>query len=173
MLTPTSHNVTVETPPLARRKPNQTRTVSKVGRNTSACAEKTPGKFCPPKWRRKHLRLRGENSVLPWPGFVRQETPPLARRKRIKRLHESKTQGNTSACAEKTRPSTTSWLLLGKHLRLRGENGELVQRVIGVLETPPLARRKPNIDMTHVHSEGNTSACAEKTSVRRCREPAR
>ncbi len=160
----------IETPPLARRKPLHRANVQRDFGNTSACAEKTIEARHETKFFRKHLRLRGENDVMTQAKSPRLETPPLARRKLANVLSSIETSRNTSACAEKTLvevgPSRSSW----KHLRLRGEN--LLRKLILACprETPPLARRKRLTSIVPNAGFGNTSACAEKTSINRlCR----
>ena len=70
--------------------------------NTSACAEKTTKTCIRHRGKRKHLRLRGENDLAQMPRLQREETPPLARRKRNAGAVWATPSGNTSACAEKT-----------------------------------------------------------------------
>ncbi len=93
--------LSIETPPLARRKLLPTTRIEMAIRNTSACAEKTlswqnhwedygntsacaekttsKNHFSDPG--RKHLRLRGENLEKLVIQIKYIETPPLARRK--------------------------------------------------------------------------------------------
>ena len=74
--------ISLETPPLTRRKLPTCHTVTKCARNTSAYAEKTPEVLGYRLLLRKHLRLRGENYFLHCLSAISIETPPLTRRKR-------------------------------------------------------------------------------------------
>ena len=114
----------------------------------------------------KHLRLRGENGRYSTGIVDHLETPPLARRKRERELYFFFNRGNTSACAEKTNCMCSTRSLTQKHLRLRGENAVTATLQRAVLETPPLARRKPLVASSTMPLRGNTSACAEKTRVK-------
>ena len=154
----------VETPPLARRKHEAYRTECNIERNTSACAEKTVvlGKSNPFSW--KHLRLRGENYRDNQNNAGSIETPPLARRKLIYPKFNRFRVRNTSACAEKTGVNPSRVDKSQKHLRLRGENFGGSRRTRINSETPPLARRKPQLCGLLLINIGNTSACAEKTA---------
>ena len=113
----------------------------------------------------KHLRLRGENSHRHNPTPPSPETPPLARRKQKGPNNGPSTWRNTSACAEKTALAASACCFARKHLRLRGENDEMIAVIEASKETPPLARRKRGLLRGHVACEGNTSACAEKTTI--------
>ena len=155
----------------------------KSDRNTSACAEKTGCVLHVYSTFEKHLRLRGENDAPLRPPHLREETPPLARRKRTcqyfflfsaetpplarrKRISSgtrSIRARNTSACAEKTRFHEGLSGLREKHLRLRGENRMREKLEELRTETPPLARRKRTGNLLVHNPVRNTSACAEKT----------
>ena len=155
----------METPPLARRKPHFRQVDTPDNRNTSACAEKTFEPFRPFRFRWKHLRLRGENRLSPLMSLSVLETPPLARRKRELYTPNDRLGGNTSACAEKTKPLAGWNVGDQKHLRLRGENCNKPKIIFSAIETPPLARRKLFKKFPISRSDRNTSACAEKTTT--------
>ena len=152
-----------ETPPLARRKPSDVVRVLESQRNTSACAEKTTNTTARRIIRRKHLRLRGENLFGKMRQSIDEETPPLARRKRLQVVTLGEHRGNTSACAEKTLPAEPFEEWTKKHLRLRGENHKICKNSTLREETPPLARRKLVFHFFTSFFLRNTSACAEKT----------
>ena len=153
-----------ETPPRTRRKLKNARArTARIG-NTSAYAEKTGRNFQGSGMTKKHLRLRGENFNKIANALYIAETPPLARRKQNLTFALGRILGNTSACAEKTRLSCTTYSFQEKHLRLRGENRVAIARGGRCRETPPLARRKPRAIGKHRQSHGNTSAYAEKTA---------
>ena len=98
----TRSSIKLETPPLARRKLVLTFDDTAKKGNTSACAEKTRREPLSYTHKRKHLRLRGENSLKAMQRSSAPETPPLARRKHKNHYNTSYLFGNTSACAEKT-----------------------------------------------------------------------
>ena len=98
----------IETPPLTRRKLLASALDLALCGNTSAYAEKTPSRGNAASQRKKHLRLRGENSSIIVLSPTFSETPPLARRKLQKDAQAIKRPGNTSACAEKTSASIRS-----------------------------------------------------------------
>ncbi len=152
-----------ETPPLARRKLGKFGEEWGHGGNTSACAEKTPQILPNNQKDKKHLRLRGENPRMQKRSRSTLETPPLARRKPSS-LARSSWRRNTSACAEKTFVERMALFTSRKHLRLRGENLLLQHPKYTLIETPPLARRKPPLIQEPKKAPRNTSACAEKTA---------
>ncbi len=115
----------------------------------------------------KHLRLRGENLRTFNLSTLDIETPPLARRKPLCTAVRVQGRRNTSACAEKTYAIHRRRTQEEKHLRLRGENNRLVTPQWHVRETPSLARRKLMLFVRLRTDPGNTSACAEKTYLRR------
>ena len=91
-----------ELPPHARRRelaPCDRRDDEGI---TSACAEKSLGKYAQARPGGNYLRMRGEEGVeLPATG-VQGELPPHARRREMNPLALSPRQGITSACAEKS-----------------------------------------------------------------------
>ena len=92
------------------------------------------------------------------------ETPPLTRRKLLKRIPCTRRSRNTSAHAEKTAHRRTRRNAWRKHLRSRGENIAAIGTTATSAETPPLTRRK-RADIHAKRERGrNTSAHAEKTS---------
>ena len=91
------------------------------------------------------------------------ETPPLTRRKLTRKIKTAIGGRNTSAYAEKTCDKHKCKRVVWKHLRLRGENQNLLSAPPKLVETPPLTRRKLR-QYTRPHlSRRNTSAYAEKT----------
>ncbi len=159
-----------ETPPRTRRKLKNARArTARIG-NTSAYAEKTGRNFQGSGMTKKHLRLRGENRILPLPWGASLETPPLARRKLGYRARLTAFKRNTSACAEKTVSPSHVAVVAGKHLRLRGENPARSASTDKATETPPRTRRKLRKSAFLNVKQRNTSAYAEKTRPCRCRQ---
>ena len=110
--------------------------------------------------------MRGEEAGGGIEAPLWTEIPPRARRRDTEGASRADTNGNTSACAEKStgmrRVLPRSW----KYLRVRGE-----ERPGGVLlgcgrEIPPRARRRGGGEQGFEVSDGNTSACAEKSPTR-------
>ena len=113
--------------------------------NTPACAGKTDGfAFDGPRFR---------------------EHPPRARG-RPHKVHDKECGGgNTPACAGKTE-ATLSWDARdGEHPRVRGEDVSTVEAVTVTTGTPPRARGRHRIHNEEHFREGNTPACAGKTSI--------
>ena len=73
--------------------------------------------------------------------------------------------GNTSACAEKSRNCRKYLAVLGKYLRVRGEESQSAVLRLRIVEIPPRARRRDLINPYAATGVGNTSACAEKRSM--------
>ena len=94
------------------------------------------------------------------------ETPPLARGRRNAAVPAEGKVGNTPACAGKTMADLAKIRVLWKHPRLRGEDGAWILACVGQLETPPLARGRQTAVIVRVRHDGNTPACAGKTSPR-------
>ena len=133
--------------------------------NTSACAEKRGEKAGHPPLYRKYLRVRGEEWAM-WQGNQGLwEIPPRARRRALMSMAITVIQGNTSACAEKSACGRLRVPTLRKYLRVRGEESRYMLRVFTHWEIPPRARRRVQWDETWELLEGNTSACAEKSSI--------
>ena len=155
-----------ETPPLARGRHKGFNWERVPLRNTPACAGKTRTSDVTQRLKRKHPRLRGEDEASkPRIGDV-PETPPLARgRLTIDQLFELR-EGNTPACAGKTRKAHTATPRCEKHPRLRGEDFDPSIVSVPVLETPPLARGRRQGVFKQKSEHRNTPACAGKTSRR-------
>ena len=137
-----------------------------VFRNTSAHAEKTSKNIGHGLCNGKHIRSRGENVWALLSKVLPKETPPLTRRKHCVSPFNRLTSRNTSAHAEKTYLPRIRGFHAGKHLRSRGENGALWCCAAFVMETPPLTRRKRDFHAFRLVSVRNTSAHAEKTSMK-------
>ncbi len=71
-------------------------------------------------------------------------------------------EGNTSACAEKSYDVMSMINLIGKYLRVRGEERWGATPPLVAEEIPPRARRRDIAEEQNVQETGNTSACAEK-----------
>ena len=129
--------------------------------------------------------MRGEElgGVACW--AVSMEIPPRARRRVDVEQCKVLRLGNTSACAEKSRPGATTADHIGntsacaekslpavavsahgwKYLRVRGEEGLVAPETRRAKEIPPRARRRVLGDVAPCFNPGNTSACAEKRSL--------
>ena len=133
----------LETPPLARGRPPLEKGSSSGARNTPACAGKTYDREEKTVRRRKHPRLRGEDSP--------------------KHLRRRPAMRNTPACAGKTYGSRRLRSGLWKHPRLRGEDRCLLKTFHLGRETPPLARGRLAARRKSAAICRNTPACAGKT----------
>ena len=130
--------------------------------NTSACAEKRRCPSSSRRWPWKYLRVRGEEATMVPSGAVLKEIPPRARRREVHAAQVRGTQGNTSACAEKSRLHRLTHPRDGKYLRVRGEEETEPHGLEPNTEIPPRARRRAIRTLTQIGNTGNTSACAEK-----------
>ena len=132
-----------ETPPLTRGRPHNPRPRASCPGNTPAYAGKTPCQSRTTSSRRKHPRLRGEDSCRHCREARVKETPPLTRG----RLRSGVT----------TTPS--AW----KHPRLRGEDPGTGITLILSIETPPLTRGRRFVTGVRSTPIRNTPAYAGKT----------
>ena len=153
-----------ETPPLARGRQCGTFPQMTPSRNTPACAGKTNYRSAFRAARRKHPRLRGEDSKSAYSDASMRETPPLARGRLRSVYRLSPCLGNTPACAGKTTGGLQAEIRAQKHPRLRGEDETQKARRRVDLETPPLARGRLLLEINRGERKGNTPACAGKTS---------
>ncbi len=162
----------METPPLARgRLLPPADDAADLG-NTPARAGKTISISIMVTTSRKHPRSRGEDFSRQRSVTAPEETPPLARGRRIRREHRVMSRRNTPARAGKTRWSGSAQASRWKHPRSRGEDLSIFGLTTPEKETPPLARGRPmSVNATH-DCLGNTPARAGKTDARRsCRFP--
>jgi len=155
-----------ESPPLARRAPAPRPTNSRASGITSACAESTLGRCARPLRPGNHLRLRGEHTASAQTSGTIRESPPLARRAPDDGSDVLRIEGITSACAESTKPSTSTFRRCRNHLRLRGEHTTRQVTTAPTTESPPLARRARGGSRRSRALVGITSACAESTCMR-------
>ena len=153
-----------ETPPLARGKQSYREDNIQIHGYTPARAGKTGVGFRSGFRHEKHPRSRGENFNAVSKFNEGQETPPLARGKRVEVLLVQFLVGNTPARAGKTTQSRPPQSGLRKHPRSRGENefGKMPPKV--VTETPPLARGKLFMASIRSLPVRNTPARAGKTA---------
>ena len=152
-----------ETPPLARGRLRNDGSTSIDPRNTPACAGKTLFERASRMRLWKHPRLRGEDMDWATAKHHFEETPPLARGRRLPKLIQKDGRGNTPACAGKTNTWRPRSGLPEKHPRLRGEDRTLLVPRERLPETPPLARGRLTVLWTIAQCSGNTPACAGKT----------
>ena len=155
--------VWMETPPLTRGRPGNVLCRSESLRNTPAYAGKTRMRAKRAFAKKKHPRLRGEDSVESSGFSCSPETPPLTRG-RLRRVSSWWTSsGNTPAYAGKTLQILRARRGVQKHPRLRGEDKctENVQKSSG--ETPPLTRGRQDQAPRFVVGRRNTPAYAGKT----------
>ena len=155
--------VEMETPPLARGRLFAPGKIAANSRNTPACAGKTSRARRRSRLRWKHPRLRGEDPASSRVQEAGRETPPLARGRHLRAIASAHPWGNTPACAGKTRPEKFDERVRQKHPRLRGEDftAGITPRIS--VETPPLARGRPDISGYGPNDMRNTPACAGKT----------
>ncbi|VFB06055.1 Uncharacterised protein [Corynebacterium striatum] len=154
----------LEIPPRARRRVKGRFGVHLHQGNTSACAEKRMTAPTGTEYFRKYLRVRGEERAGLSQLADALEIPPRARRRAcLVPIHPPHT-GNTSACAEKSMPLAGLIAHPRKYLRVRGEEPTFWMVVFRMQEIPPRARRRVNNHIIGVSEQGNTSACAEKSS---------
>ena len=106
--------------------------------------------------------MRGEETHTRGSSTLPAEIPPHARRRVFRARCHLRYHGNTSACAEKSRPINGATPHTGKYLRMRGEEFRRWWQQSFFVEIPPHARRRVcRVQVTPVVL-GNTSACAEK-----------
>ena len=96
---------------------------------------------------------------------VTLEIPPRVRRRVCLEGRGDCFYGNTSACAEKRPRLDTLRRLLGKYLRVCGEEDVTAVDSPPVVEIPPRVRRRGLLDQLAECHHGNTSACAEKRYI--------
>ena len=152
-----------ETPPLARGRRGVKAKDRRCPGNTPACAGKTNYRSAFRAARRKHPRLRGEDSKSAYSDASMRETPPLARGRLRSVYRLSPCLGNTPACAGKTTGGLQAEIRAQKHPRLRGEDHPASAGIRPFEETPPLARGRRRKGYEREHRCGNTPACAGKT----------
>ena len=174
----------METPPLTRGRPLDNGITGDNAGNTPAYAGKTARQRNHGRQRRKHPRLRGEDSSsAPLVGNA-TETPPLTRGRPKQVARDRLHNGNTPAYAGKTTISFVVILMRRKHPRLRGEDlyarhdleaefrntpayaGKTTATWCPsdtTRETPPLTRGRLFPSRVQVSRDGNTPAYAGKT----------
>ena len=156
-----------ETPPLTRGRPDSSGRETETKGNTPAYAGKTAvPRRCRTR-RRKHPRLRGEDSGLTRTNIRSEETPPLTRGRRDESRVDDRVPGNTPAYAGKTPSHVVTLPAHKKHPRLRGEDFWRRNLWVQIPETPPLTRGRRTLRHPASSSTGNTPAYAGKTSRRR------
>ena len=116
-----SRKLLSELPPRARRIPLVSSRKTASRGTTSACAENTRRKSTPKRHNRNYLRVRGEYSPNPDPGWLSGELPPRARRIPGRVQWVSVKHGTTSACAENTINIIPLTHPARNYLRVRGE----------------------------------------------------
>ena len=128
--------------PHVRRREGEDLTYGEVFGNTSACAEKSHGYGAPIRRWWKYLRVCGEESWRKYPSSPCTEIPPHVRRRVFRQPKVSGEPGNTSACAEKSYWTISSWLSSGKYLRVCGEEAVNARTATCTVEIPPRVRRR-------------------------------
>ena len=116
--------------------------------------------------------MRGEEPTLAPDRWHRPELPPHARRREIRFPDFSAAVGITSACAEKRPGGCRSRRCFRNYLRMRGEEGGILDFDRLRLELPPHARRRVTCLRCLCSVAGITSACAEKSAPNFPYEPA-
>ena len=130
--------------------------------NTSACAEKRKWHLLKLTGRWKYLRVCGEEPILMSLGMSDLEIPPRVRRRVFLKVLCGIFNGNTSACAEKSKKTPLALHCHRKYLRVCGEELLHVRPGYWNKEIPPRVRRRAPIRAAGRGRTGNTSACAEK-----------
>ena len=90
------------------------------------------------------------------------ETPPRAWRRSHRQNCRFVKVRNTSTCVEKIVTGRFSLSVFQKHLHVRGEDSEKIQRPALIKETPPRAWRRFKISEIFRNHVRNTSTCVEK-----------
>ena len=153
----------METPPLTRGRRREARGLGRRLGNTPAYAGKTGGEPPAAPRRRKHPRLRGEDTGPTNFSSTALETPPLTRGRLVSNGFDHEEVRNTPAYAGKTILRFWRKGSARKHPRLRGEDAVSVALAFVVGETPPLTRGRPCDRSQAVRDERNTPAYAGKT----------
>ena len=157
--------ILAEIPPRARRREALILFATRLLGNTSACAEKRCPKHQPCWSQWKYLRVRGEEAPARISDTRAAEIPPRARRRADAGTCRCGDGGNTSACAEKRHVPAPRNSQGWKYLRVRGEEARACTAEFSRVEIPPRARRRAFFGSVCSDMKGNTSACAEKSSV--------
>jgi len=155
---------TAPPPPMRRELEQQPVQVRDV-RTTSAYAERTAHRQCGAHGGPHHLRLRGENQTR---GAIHGNTcvpPPPTRRERRLRRTAPDTRRTTSAYAERTSASSSSSTGRTHHLRLRGENHNILHEFAHIAAPPPPTRREPFLYEHGPFASRTTSAYVERTAT--------
>ena len=104
----------------------------------------------------------GEESEKAALVLIAMEIPPRVRRRAPNSRIQLVSNGNTSACAEKRKPTTANSATARKYLRVCGEEGPIGSTHGAEAEIPPRVRRRALRPGVALRAGGNTSACAEK-----------
>ena len=128
--------------PLTRGKPNDAVALVATERLIPAHAGKTEGSGS--RWNPNgaHPRSRGENRVLPWPGWPPCGSSPLTRGKPELAGETQLAQRLIPAHAGKTLDNRRSVIMTAAHPRSRGENRSSSSRVSVTGGSSPLTRGK-------------------------------
>ena len=150
-------------PPHARGKVAGLMYLSQQLGITPACAGKSATPNDASKLVRDHPRMRGEKSGMRYqPGFG-WGSPPHARGKVLRQIHERKLRGITPACAGKRMLRATMTYEKGDHPRMRGEKPACLFKRQPGQGSPPHARGKAVIFPVANIRLGITPACAGKS----------
>ena len=112
----------LETPPHTWRKFIDLDRIDNLSRNTSTYVEKIASRNRAKHKSRKHLHIRGENSLTSARLLLLSETPPHTWRKFDVFDITLKHFRNTSTYVEKLRFRSCFYEIFRKHLHIRGEN---------------------------------------------------
>ena len=150
-------------PPHARGRHFECKTLDDVLKITPACAGKTPASCPMRKFRRDHPRMRGEDALTETTRVKNQGSPPHARGRRNGGHPQGDPAGITPACAGKTAVSFLSDIGLPDHPRMRGEDPIVPLQSEAPYGSPPHARGRL---LTRKHRPLTlriTPACAGRT----------
>ena len=131
---------TTEIPPRARGRVAEILFGITAIRNTPACAGKSFGVLPPLGAPRKYPRVRGEESRVRRASCIAAEIPPRARGRGDLDRGRRADDGNTPACAGKSRTTTLFIRSIRKYPRVRGEETRRSSDGSGHQEIPPRAR---------------------------------
>ena len=150
-------------PPLAREQRLKTSSGRSAARITPARAGTTSFVVVIIPIKEDHPRSRGNNPGLFIINPITNGSPPLAREQPVRRCGISRPGRITPARAGTTQHGSLRQLFHQDHPRSRGNNYIVVQCIIMIAGSPPLAREQLLIDIVDPRRSGITPARAGTT----------